>query len=170
MPTDDLQKFMESIEWNSVLNECDDAALMDDLFLEELDAPRRRRSKSNEISGPETEYKIKVLQRRRFFEELRDEILICFEAKIRPTVDQVLKYLQRRHPDRIAEADVKPLRIFIRQIKQSTLPGANDDAERTNEESFAPATDSAPRIGQPSSVFILDPVTPCKIPNCLCRK
>lgn len=168
----DLRMFMESIEWESVLNEEVDSESMDELS-HSLELRPGDKNKSRSLDHSERKPQLsfddseRLKLRIEFFEEISDEILRRLELSPRPSIDQVMRYMQKRYPERIREEDLRTLRRLIRDLKQMTAP--ETDASSANVEDNFGSIGVASANGQSSGVFILEPVSKCDIANCLCR-
>jgi hypothetical protein len=171
---DDLQMYMESITRDSSLHEDEDLDLIEELnhslrLMKQADSSRSQRLDEDDSTDENQE---RLNQRNKFFNELESEITKRLEQAPRPSVDQVLKYFQKRYPERIGEQDLRSLRRFIRELQQTiTLKSNNLD---NNNPEFVSASDVKSKGTEETSVvFILEPtlqVPACDIPNCLCRK
>jgi hypothetical protein len=174
---DDLQMYMESITRDSSLHEDEDLDLIEELnhslrLMKQNDSPRRQRLDEDESTDENQE---RLNQRNKFFNQIESEITKRLEQAPRPSVDQVLKYFQKRYPERIGEQDLRSLRRLIRELQQAITPKVESDGVDINGPDIVRTTAStfnSKSSEEPSSVFILEPTVPvpaCDIPNCLCR-
>jgi polyribonucleotide nucleotidyltransferase len=171
---DDLQMYMESITRDSSLHEDEDLDLIEELnyslrLMKQNESSRRQRLDECESTEENQE---RQNQRNKFFNQIQEETTQRLEQAPRPSVDQVLKYFQKRYPQRIGEQDLRSLRRFIRELQQTIALNSNN-FDNNHPEFVSASGVKSKGTEETSAVFILEPtlaVPACDIPNCLCRK